>query len=514
MRLIATILFTCFAALTALYADELTLPAIFSDHMVLQRDRAVPVWGEAKPGEQVIVEFAGQKKTATADASGKWQVKLDPLKASAEPRELKVGPKVIQDVLVGEVWLGSGQSNMAFPMRGKNAESLPTLDFPTLRFFNLVERPINPVTGLTADTAKPQRQGAWHVCSQKLTPSCSAVLFYFGRSLQENLDGVPVGLINASAGGTSIRLWMDRDLQMANPDLRAAVERDEQKHAEFDMEKAEKMYHASKGYKAWQEAAEKAKAEGKKVPRRQHTALDTHRLWLPAGSWFQSRVAPLIPFGIRGVVWYQGEADGKTENGLLYRQQLPALIRDWRTRWGDPDLPFAWVQLPLWNAVATEWPAIRESQLKTLALPHTGMAVTFDVGNPNSVHPIQKKPVGERLAQWALGDVYGQAVETSGPLPSGHEIRGSEFHVRFRHADGMTGKGGAVKGFTLAGADQQWYPATSRIKGDTIVVSTPEVPAPVALRYAWDANPENANLYNSTGLPASPFRTDDWELKK
>lgn len=488
---------------------DVKLPPVISSHMVLQRDRPVPIWGTAAAGEKVTVSFAGQTKEATADGAGAWMVKLDALPASKEPRSLTVkgaNTLSVEDVLVGEVWLGSGQSNMAFGMRSNRGfdELKKAADAPTLRFFTAGERP--------SDTEKTPPRSRWQVCTPDTVEGCSAVLYFFGRRLQDNLDGVPVGLVNASVGGTSILLWVDREVQLAQPELREGVERDEAAHAKFDVAAAMKGYYASDRYKEWQAAVEKAKAEGKAPPRQPYTPEDTYKNWLPAGTWFKTRIAPLAPFAVRGVVWYQGEADGSVDNGLRYRHQLPALIADWRRRWGQPDLPFVWVQLPYWKP-AGSWFAVRESQLKTLTVPHTGMVVTIDVGDPNDVHPNEKAPVGRRLAQWALGAVYGKEVETSGPLPAGHEIDGNVVRIRFDHAKGLQAKGGELRGFEVAGTDRKWYSAEARIDGGHVLVSSKEVAAPVAVRYAWDGHPDHCTLYNAADLPATPFRTDDWPLK-
>jgi sialate O-acetylesterase len=229
------------------------------------------------------------------------------------------------------------------------------------------------------------------------------------------------------------------------------------------------------------------------------------------GGLFNGKIAPLIPYAIRGILWYQGEANTTPAKASLYEHQLALLVRDWRTRWGT-ELPFAWVQLPNFVGAGRDWPIVREAMLKTLALPQTGMAITIDVGEANDIHPKNKQTVGHRLAQWALGSVYAQKVAaTSGPLPAGHEIRGREMILRFRHAEGgLVAQGGPLTGFVVAGADRTWAPAQARLVGNTVVISAPDVAAPVAARYAWENFP-TCNLYNGAGLPASPFRTDDWK---
>jgi sialate O-acetylesterase len=229
-----------------------------------------------------------------------------------------------------------------------------------------------------------------------------------------------------------------------------------------------------------------------------------------SGQLFNGKVAPLVPYTLKGMLWYQGEANSADTRAPLYAHQLSALIADWRARWGE-ELPFAWVQLPNYSRPGEGWPLMREAMLKTLSLPKTGMAVTIDIGEAKEIHPKNKQEVGRRLSQWALGNVYGRKVAaTSGPLPAGHEIKGAEVIVTLSHADGLkTRDGGAVKGLQLAGVDKQWKPASAKIDGAKLIVTSPDVAAPVALRYAWLDNPET-NLVNVADLPASPFRTDDW----
>lgn len=448
----------------AAQAAELKLAALFSDHMVLQCDKPVPIWGWAPAGEKITVEFAGQTKKTTADANGKWTVKLDALKASAEPRELKVGGIIIRDVLVGEVWLGSGQSNMAMGVsraRDYNAEQVAA-NLPLIRMFK--------ENSAAANLPQSDASGQWVICSSETVGTFSATLYFFGRELYRELK-VPMGLINSSVGGTPIESWVAEEAQKQLP---------------------------------------KAKATGQKVPRKPTDPLDMAKRKGSVGGLFNGKIAPLIPYAMRGAVWYQGEANSHPGKGLLYQYQLPLLVNDWRMRWGE-EFPFAWVQLPNFTREGDGWPLVREGMLKTLKLLRTGMAITIDIGDPQNIHPQNKQDVGKRLALWALGDVYGRkVVSTSGPLPAGHEVRGSEIVLSFKHADaGLKAKEGALKGFVIAGEDKKWMPAQAVIEGDKIIVSSGDVKKPLAVRYAWSGNPD-CNLYNGAGLPASPFRTDDW----
>ena len=487
-------------------AAELRLPAVFSDHMVLQRDKAVAVWGWADAAEEVTIEFAGQKKAAKADASGQWSLRLDPLNASTESRKLiatgKDGRKAeISDVLVGDVWLGSGQSNMAMTVnRAKDFEQEKTAaTFPLIRHFK--------EESAGAATAQTQSKGKWLACTPDNVGAFSATLYFFGRVIHREV-GVPVGLINTSVGGTPIESWIAPEVQETKPELSAALKAQSAALPKIDPEKAKADYAVE--LKKFKAAKAKAVAEGTKAPRPPRNAAEVSERKGSYGQLFNGKVAPLVPYTLKGMLWYQGEANSSDTRAPLYVHQLSALITDWRARWGE-ELPFAWVQLPNFSRPGEGWPLMRESMLKTLSLPKTGMAVTIDIGEAKDIHPKNKQEVGRRLSLWALGNVYGRKVAAaSGPLPAGHEIKGGEVVVTLTHAEGLKTRDGApVKGFQLAGTDKQWKPATARIDGAKLIVTSAEVAAPVALRYAWLDFPET-NLVNSADLPASPFRTDDW----
>ena len=487
-------------------AAELRLPAAFSDHMVLQRDKAVAVWGWADADEEVSVEFAGQKKAAKADASGKWFLRLDPLTASAESRKLtatgKDGRKAeVSDVLVGDVWLGSGQSNMAMTVnRAKDFEQeKAAATFPLIRHFK--------EESAGAPTAQTQAKGKWLACTPDNVGGFSATLYFFGREIHREI-GVPIGLINTSVGGTPIEAWIAPEIQESKPELSAALKAQSAALPKIDPEKAQADH--AEALKKFKAAKAKAVAEGTKTPRPPRNAAEVSERKGSYGQLFNGKVAPLVPYTLKGMLWYQGEANSSDTRAPLYVHQLSALVTDWRARWGE-ELPFAWVQLPNFSRPGEGWPLMRESMLKTLSLPKTGMAVTIDIGEAKDIHPKNKQEVGRRLSLWALGNVYGRKVAAaSGPLPAGHEIKGGEVVVTLTHAEGLKTRDGApVKGFQLAGTDKQWKPATARIDGAKLVVTSAEVAAPVALRYAWLDFPET-NLVNSADLPASPFRTDDW----
>lgn len=486
---------------------EVKLPALFSAHMVVQRDMPVPVWGWADPGEEVSVALAGQTQKTRADAQGRWSVRL----AALEPG----GPHVlavqgtnrleIGDVLVGEVWLCSGQSNMAMTVsacQNKDAE-IAAAEFPQIRMFTVARRP----------ATEPQRdcEGTWAVCSPQTVGSFSATAYFFGRRLHQELK-VPIGLIHSSWGGTPIQAWTSRKAQQAVAELAPLVAAYEKAVVSYDPAAAQKRY--EKQLAAWKAAAAKAKAQGTKfAQRRPQPPVPPQQSPRSPGVLYDGMIAPLVPYALRGAIWYQGEANAG--NAKLYGLQLRTMIAEWRAAWGQGDFPFLFVQLP--NFMAPQqapsetggWPLIREQMLKTLEVPNTGMAVTIDIGEADDIHPKNKQDVGSRLAQWALAKTYGRSIPPSGPLYKAMRRQGNRIVLEFDHAEGLSGRGGQLKGFAIAGADRRFVWAEARIEGDTVVVSSPQVAEPMAVRYGWANNPE-CTLINRAGLPASPFRTDDW----
>lgn len=488
----------------------LRLPALFSTHAVLQADGEVPVWGWADPGAEIEVSLAGVAQRTTAAASGKWTVVFKDLPAGG-PHILRIRSGAdqlsVDDVWVGEVCLGAGQSNMGFPFKGKTFPYLVVKDyerekaaanFPQIRMF-MVE------TAGVADLPQDDCRGKWVVASPETIDDFSAVLFFFGRELHQQLHR-PVGLIKSAVGGTGIELWIPAAAQWAHPESRAFLERMETEKGALDSVAAQKKYRDDLA--EWEAEAAGARAAGKKEPRKPNDPAAMTRRNYTYGGLFNSKVAPLIPYGIRMVVWYQGESNaGLAWKAPYYRAQLPLLIDEWRRAWGR-EVPFAWVQIANFEQKSGDWPLVREAMRETLARPRTGMAVAIDVGEANDVHPKNKQAVGYRLAQWALGDLYGKGNETSGPLFEQCIERGSELEITFTHTrGGLRSDGGELKGFSVAGADRAWQPAAAKIVGERVRVSSPRVPSPVAVRYGWASNPE-CNLYNGAGLPASPFRTD------
>ncbi|MHC4399866.1 MAG: sialate O-acetylesterase, partial [Planctomycetota bacterium] len=495
---------------------DVRLPAVFSDHAVLQCDAPVPVWGWADGGEKVTVSIAGQSKQTTAGVAGKWSLRLDPM-AAGGPHELVVeaGNTIrLADVLVGEVWLGSGQSNMAMTVaRSANAEEeIASAKDPKIRMFT-VERS-------TATEPQEDCQGQWQVCSPETVGQFSATAYFFGRTLRERL-GVPVGLINSSWGGTPVEAWTSLEAQRSVPAIEPVLAPWEKQIADYDPDAAQAAY--EQALARWKKAAEKAKttekakAAGRKPPRRPRPPADPRTAPHRPANLYNGMIAPLVPYAVGGAIWYQGERNSRDELSRLYGSQLQTLIANWRDLWGQGDFPFGFVQLPNFMAPQQEpsettgWVMVREGMLKTLSLANTGMAVTLDVGEAGDIHPKNKQDVGKRLAFWALATTYEQDVVACGPIYKSMSGRNGRITIAFDHVGGglVARGGGPLRGFAVAESDRKFVWAEAEIEGDTVVVSCPKVDRPVAVRYAWANNPD-ANLTNRAGLPASPFRTDDW----
>lgn len=541
-------LLLAFVSTTLIAHAAITPNTLFSDNAVLQRDTTVPIWGTASPGEAVKVTFAGQSAQTTADESGNWRVNLPPMPASSEPRDLVIAGSntvTLKNLLVGDVWLASGQSNMGSPMSsGSAANSLPGATDPLLRFFT-VTKAVSPEP--LASVAEK-----WEPSSPEAAKNFSAVAYFFARDLR-NVLGVPIGIIHSSWGGTPIATWMSlQSIQRAPPvpKLPDAWDQALAKHMSVkDTPELQQAYltdmkdwetNVGPAYKAalsaYNELVTAAKAAGQPAPPPPQAARPEPEqpdpMAMPSASKrpstptisYNAMIAPLAPYAIRGVIWYQGEADGS--RGADYRFCFPRLIQGWRELWKQGDFPFLFVQLPGCyadnNPVANAgWPFLREAQFLTLTTPNTGMVVTSDIGDPKDVHPDNKVFVGERLALLARQLAYKEAVVGGGPLFAGSDVESGKIRIRFTQTgSGLTigsapwvAKGVSplptdkLLGFYIAGADKKWVEADAVIEGDTVVVSSGSVPEPVAVRYAWAAFPR-ANLSNKEGLPASPFRTD------
>lgn len=614
------------------------MPLVFSDGAVLQRDQPLPVWGRATPGARIRVSFDGREATATAGGDGTWRVEL-PAHAAGGPFQLRVregdaDEVAVRDVLVGEVWLASGQSNMEWPLsQAADAEAeIARANDPLVRHFKVPKS--------WSDEAQWQLAGGeWVVASPQTAGNFSAVAYFFARQLRQKL-GVPVGIIDSSWGGSSIEAWSDaktlglspqqlaergREMREAN---QAALAKTREKLARWKLPADDSGWQAadadesawapiavpglweSEGYNgvdgvAWYRAqftltAAQARAgatlgvgrvddtdttwvNGVQVghTRQQYNlprAYEVPASALHAGvnhvavrvedtgggggihgapaevfvqpaqgarlalqGWrfrpaqasvsmmddknqvptllYNAMVHPLQPYAIAGAIWYQGEANaGTTAQALAYRQQFPAMIEQWRAQWHAPKLPFLWVQLANWVSGADQgdsspWSVLRESQSKTLSLPATAQAVTIDIGNPDDIHPRNKQDVGKRLALAARHVAYAETLVYSGPVFAGMQVERGTATLLFAPGNGalaVRGGGNDVHGFRLAGADRVFHPAKAAVRGDKVVAQSDAVPVPVAVRYAWSDNPADADLANDVGLPASPFRSDNW----
>lgn len=500
------------------------LPGFFTDNMVLQRDKPVPVWGWDDPGATVTVSFGGQTKQASTDALGKWAVSLDAMPANAQPQVLSVNDTEIRlnNVVIGDVWICSGQSNMEWLVNNAldPAGEIAKVNTSLIRQMK--------VQHLQGDLPVDDVNSIWAPSNQYTVGGFTAVGYYFARRLHEALD-VPIGLISANWSGTRIEPWIPPLGYRMVPELAELRAQVDQVDLAADAGRANHIK-AFQELSVWAEqAAELLEAgsmnlpEKPKMPTYGQTPQDPTRL-------YNEMIHPLVPFAIRGVIWYQGESNGTEGDSYYHKKQ--ALVGSWRSIWGQGDFPFYWVQLANFQAVNNNpaggdgWARAREAQLRSLEIPNTGMAVTIDIGHPTDIHPKNKQDVGSRLAQWALAKEYDQAIVPSGPLYQSMAVEGTAIRVTFDHIGQglMAGKKeilkpyepveslapDALKCFTIAGADRVWHWAEARVDGHTVVVSSPQVAAPVAVRYAFSMNPDGANLYNKEGLPASPFRTDTW----
>jgi sialate O-acetylesterase len=599
---------------------KLSLPAIISDNMVLQAGKTVPIWGNTTPGEEIEILFCGKKFRTSSDKDGKWVVKIGPLK-SGGPYEMVVKDSkssiTIKNILIGEVWVCSGQSNMALILKGTlNAEQEAAKATDSkIRFFQTPKIPaIKPLYDC---------KGKWVVCSPKEAAEFSATGYYFGKELRKELN-VPVGLIQSAYGGSGVGSWYSREALSVEPSLKhriktldeateivlsspnkldiddsnwmqTSVDETTWKTIQLPLYWDHEQYPIVYDGVIWARKTvdipeswigkellvslgkiddyETTYFNGIQVGSTSSFNLKPRRYKIPpnlvktgkaviavktfkedwggiaglkenmylatyenqeekvslAGEWkykaskldfkhisyrvktslYNGMIAPLIPYGIKGVIWYQGEANATPGAAFNYRSTFPAMIKEWRSQWQQGDVPFYFVQLPNYKAHFKEdWVILRESQMKTLVVPETGMAVTVDIGDAKNIHPKNKHDVGKRLALWALAKTYGKKIEYSGPLYKGMKIEGSKIRLSFTNTTGgLVAKNGKLKTFEIAGANNKFVPAEAIIDGNTVIVYSSQIKAPVAARYAWNDTPEGCNLYNGSGLPASPFRS-------
>jgi sialate O-acetylesterase len=521
------------AAATA--SADVKLPAIISDNMCLQADKTLPIWGKADPGEKVTVTLGDQTESATAGKDGKWMVKLHKLAPSEKPAEMKVAGKntiEVKNILVGEVWVASGQSNMEFGFHGAHDSSIegPKAKHPTIRIFNLKKK--------VAFEPQSDCEGKWEECSPETVEHTSAVGYFFSRDIHEALH-VPVGLIHTSWGGTPAQAWTSIEDLAAHPETADYVKQEKELSDHMDQAKEkyakETLPKWEADMKTWKEKygkADEATRNAHRAPRRPNPPDGNPNI---GSVLYNGMIAPIVPFGIEGAIWYQGESNAG--NPVQYRTLFPEMIEDWRKHWSEAnpdekDFSFYWVQLANFMARQKDpvqdaggWPGLREAQYMTLSLPNTGEAVIIDIGEEKDIHPKNKDEVGHRLALAALHGTYHKDIVYSGPTVHGVDFKGDKAIVKFDNVGGglviaaapairlnepAAEPASELRGFSIAGDDHQFHWAHAKIEGDTVEVSSDKVSHPVAVRYAWGNNPE-CNLYNKEHLPASPFRSDKWE---
>jgi len=509
------------ASATAPLSADVTLPNIFSDHMVFQRDQPIRIFGQAAPGESITVTFAGESGSTEAAPDGHWRVQLPSVAADRTGRTLTIegnNPVTFQDILVGDVWLCSGQSNMEWTLTNTASgnKEITAANYPEMRLFN--------VTGHT-QSRSPQTNttGLWQRCTPKNVRGFSAVAYFFGRTLYRE-SNIPVGLIGTNWGGTRIEPWIPREGFDGIEKLdkyRRGLDRLDLKTPEGKSNHRDYLQRVERWVEGAQTKINQGNHPGAPPSPPSFGTVDG------ATTIYNSMVHGIAPFSVRGAIWYQGESNG--EEGDSYFHKMRALIAGWRRAFENPNLLFYFVQLANWQEATEDpsggdgWAALRDAQRKALSIPHTGMAVTTDIGEAGDIHPRNKQDVGDRLAQWALRDVHQRDVVPSGPLFKSAKQEGNSIRISFDHVGGglmaatkdglnppQEDRGGKLRRFAIAGDDQKWVWADAVIDGSTVVVSSPEVQRPVAVRYAYSMNPAGANLYNREGLPASPFRTDAW----
>ncbi|MDR2676091.1 MAG: sialate O-acetylesterase [Opitutaceae bacterium] len=477
---------------------------LFANHAVLQHGKPVPVWGAAAAGETVTVTYLGQRKTAVASAAGRWRLALDPMEPGRSGTLVIKGENTLafSDVVTGEVWLASGQSNMALQLKATaNAkEEAAAADCPGIREFK-VALAVSPIP-------RDSLSGRWTPCTPRSAGDYGAAAYYFARELHAALK-MPVGIINSSKGGTPIEAWMSA-VALKESGLSGAVAARWREQARDHPAKLA-AYNAG-ALPEWEKKAAAARAAGKTPPPRPSPppgGPGDHRI--PTGL-HGGMIHALIPCSLRGALWYQGEANAARP--AEYPALFEALVSDWRRAWGQGDFPFFYVQLPNYEIPAREdrgrnlWPALREAQARSLArLPGAGMAVAIDIGDPGDVHPANKRDIGNRLARLALAKVYGRDIAWSGPAARSATRENDALRIAFDHAGGVmkTRDGRPPGGFEIAGADGRFHPAAARIEDGTVLVRSPAVPAPESVRYAWKNNPSDANLAGADNLPAPPF---------
>jgi sialate O-acetylesterase len=477
--------------------------ALFSDHMVLQSGMSVPVWGIADAGEKVTITLNGKHQTTTAGIDGRWMIRLAKLKPGG-PYAMTIAGKntiTIDDVLIGEVWIGSGQSNMVFTVSKKAAsfagmlneqQEIEAANYPKIRMFT--------VETAKADEPRTELKGRWLVCNPENVPGFSAVGYLFARDLQRQLN-LSVGIVTVAYGASTAESWLPRETVAADPRLKPMLDR-------FDTLESFYRTHPDATIDQAPPIPQMINARPAKPGPLRDPVQDQHQPTV----LFNGMLHPVVPYAMRGVIWYQGESIVGGKAGVeLYPHVMETLVKQWRGLWGEGNFPFYAVQLAALKNVSNN-PVVREGQAQILSLPRTGLAVTIDIGDPENVHPKDKAPLGDRLARIALAEIYGRKIEDSGPRYESMKVDGDSIRLRFAHVGGgLVARGGSLTWFQIAGDDQNFVDAQAKIDGQTVFVHSDQVPHPVAVRYAWDNYPEGCNLYNADGLPAAPFRTDSWD---
>lgn len=497
---------------------DLSLPGVFSDNMVIQAGQPFHIRGYAAPGRKVTVQGSWSwmwGKSVRADAMGRWSCRISPPKPGG-PYEVRIATDrdetvTLKNVLCGQVWLCSGQSNMQWPLKwAQNGDKeVENADDPEIRLYS--------VSRTVAAVPQSDTQGTWEVCRPDTAADFSAVGYFFGRVLREKLNQ-PVGLIHSSWGGTPAEAWTPMDVLKGDPGFASILATQQ----EFLDRYPDAMEKYRENWMIWKEEARKFRAKDKLPPPRPVEPRGPGNRHSPAGL-YNAMIAPLTDFSIRGVIWYQGEAN--SSRSAEYTRLFPSMITSWRQKFDRPDMPFYFVQIAPFQSMS---PGIRQAQLETYRkVPHTGIVVTTDTGEPGDIHPKNKQDVGKRLALWALSKTYGhKEIVCSGPIYREIEVEKqilsydtqantqthrAKIRVFFDHvAGGLVAKDGPLRGFEVAGLAGEFRPAMAKIEGDTVVVWSQEVRQPVDVRYGWENVPD-VNLYNSAGLPASPFTTEDWK---
>lgn len=458
---------------TATLFAQLDLPSFISDNMVLQQQSEPPIWGKSIPKSviNIVCSWDGKQYTTTTDEQGKWKIKIKTPVAGG-PYTIKINEQTIKNILIGEVWLCSGQSNMQMALnQTENGENEAAIaDLPNIRLFYVARE--------LADQPKDDCYGKWEKCSPESAKTFSAAAYYFGKKLNKEL-AVPIGLIHTSWGGSTAEAWVREDILKSDSDYDCYYEK---------------------------EKGKEIKAKPGELPITQHSP----------SKLYNAMIHPLISYGIKGVIWYQGESNVNfcPEDAIRYEKLFPTLIKNWRDDWGQGDFPFYYTQIAPYEYGVTKVAAmLRDAQRKSLKVNNTGMAVTMDIGNPGDIHPKKKKDVGDRLALWALAKTYEKtSIAYSGPLYKSIKVKGNKAFVSFDYVGGgLMAKNGLLTHFEIAGEDKQFYPATAEIAKNLIVVQSIKVNKPVSVRYAFN-NADEPNLFNKEGLPASSFRTDDWKI--